>query len=293
MQLWIWRNFRIELPDQWEMLQFSRDFQSGRCAFADRYQFRVELNWRGASAPPDFDRMIADYMIKLKDEKGMTDARRVRVGLWEGLEGRIGAILSSRFGRFFSNESCMIEIVLLWPESKDRGLEQAILDSVREEPERNGRFRRWRAFGMDLLASKELGLETCRIEPGYAGMTFGTTDSSTRSEKFERLGVVSHWLKGTVKEWLCEQTPSDVGGRKYTSRPDSGHEIETVDGEILGKRLRRWLRGPDRYRAAAWICPEDERLYHISCRGPAGDTFAGSVPAGERLSCCDELKLAL
>jgi len=37
------------------MLQFSRNTSSGRCVFADRCQFRLELSWR----------VVADYISSL------------------------------------------------------------------------------------------------------------------------------------------------------------------------------------------------------------------------------------
>ena len=66
MQTCIWRDLRIELPEDWEMLQFSLQRQAGRCAFADRYQFRLELGWRTAEAKPEIERMMSDYLAQMK-----------------------------------------------------------------------------------------------------------------------------------------------------------------------------------------------------------------------------------
>jgi len=70
MEKWIWRNITLTVPTDWEMLQFSRSAETGRCAFAGRYQFRLGLDWRVVPGPPDFGRMTSDYRARLR-EKGM------------------------------------------------------------------------------------------------------------------------------------------------------------------------------------------------------------------------------
>ena len=115
MQPWLWQNLRVELPEQWEMLQFSRNPESGRCGFADRYGFRFELHWRQVAAPPDFDRMMSDYLARLKSAENVTDARRVRRYGCEGIESRAESLLTTRFGLHFPDESCVVEAVFIWP----------------------------------------------------------------------------------------------------------------------------------------------------------------------------------
>ena len=58
MKTWIWRNFGVGVPDDWEMLQFSKDPKSGGCLFADRYTFRLEINWRRTAGEPDLRRIL-------------------------------------------------------------------------------------------------------------------------------------------------------------------------------------------------------------------------------------------
>ena len=104
MRLWVWRYFRLELPDDWEMLQFSRNPHAGRCAFADRYQFRLEISWQALSGPPNMDRLVSDYLSKLKLDGTMPDAVRLDRPPWVGLRGHQGGILTSRFSRHFPAE---------------------------------------------------------------------------------------------------------------------------------------------------------------------------------------------
>ncbi len=288
MTLWIWRNVRLELPADWEMLQFSRNVQEGRCAFADRYQFRLELSWRATAGRPDFARMISDYVARLK-EQGAANARRLRHGPWHGLQGDLDGQRTSRFGRYLPAESCLVELVFLWPERRDVGLEQKVLSSVAVEPEHLGRFRRWSAFGMDFLTSKDLQLQACTVEPASVEMTFGDAKRGA-VERFARRGMVPEWMNQTTAEWLRGWVDGGVRVTGVDAADARGHRVDRLDGE---KRVPGVLRRSLRCDAAAWICPRDGRLYSTSLASPAKEADTGPAPAGARLSCCSGLELPI
>ena len=84
-QEWIWREFRCVLPADWEMLQFSRHGDRGRCAFADRYLFRFELDWRVVPAEPEMARMMSDYRAKLTTDGSLTEPNNVQLPGWHGV----------------------------------------------------------------------------------------------------------------------------------------------------------------------------------------------------------------
>ena len=288
MAHWIWRHFAIDVPDDWEMLQFSRDLETGTCHFADRYRFRLEFNWRRVPGQPDFDRLISDYVAKLKDQQGMKDARETRAGDWRGIEGHLGEVMTTRFGAHFPGEACLIEVVLIWPGDRDAGLERAILASIQEQPPREDGFRRWRAFGMDLLASNDTVLANCTIKPAYGQMTFSSRTSWGRKEVFQRLGMVKYWLKGTVEAWLALQVGPGVKVRSRSTHEHARHTIHTLSGEKMAKRFPRLRAARLAYAAAGWICPADERLYHVACLEPDVKKTEGIALAGNRLSCCKD-----
>ena len=268
----------------------ARNPQSGRCAFADRYQFRLELTWKVVRGAPDFNRMLSDYAAKLIED-GEEKPELVDHGPWKGLCVNAQDQLSARFGRFFPGESCLVELVFPWPEERDEKLEADILDSVAEEPEYKNRYRRWKAFGMDILVSKELPLQSCQVQAANAQMIFADERSRTM-ERFSRRGMVSEWLREPIDAWLRKNTP----GRPLPgpgAAAERGHEIEQIATEtrppgllgLLGKRLR--------HDASAWICPHDGRLYTVSMTGPAKRAEPDRKLAGSRLSCCLSLPLEL
>ena len=287
MERWIWRNLGLSVPADWEMLQFSRNSDSGRCAFADRYQFRLELDWRAVAGPPEFDRMTSDYLASLQ-ERGMTDGSRFRHRAWHGVGGEVDGRTITRLGRWFSVERIVVELVFLWLRKKDAALMRQIADSVAEEPEHSESFRRWRAFGMDVLATKSLPLQSCTAEPANAGMMFA--DGKRRSvERFGRRGMVREWLKQTPGEWLRGWADEDVRNVRTSVLDVRGHSVHMLGGE---KTLPGLLRRRASYDAAVWICPADGRLYSVSCTGPGGGPEVGTMLAGSRLSCCAALELS-
>jgi hypothetical protein len=280
MQLWIWRHFRVRMPAEWEMLQFSRNAAAGRCAFADRYQFRLELNWRGVAGPPDFERMMSDYQARLL-ERGMKNVCRADHGPWRGVGGEGPEGRSTRFGRFFPGESCLVELVFLWPEERDVPLERGVLDSVAEEPADGRGSRRWRAFGMDLRASRGLALERCTVEPAHVEMVFADA-AGRREERFARRGMVGNWLRGSVGDWLRRSVPREVTALAAETRAVDGHDVDSVRGEQRDRGWRGMLGRRSAYEGEAWICPADGRLYAA--------TRTGGAEGDGGLSCCAALE---
>jgi hypothetical protein len=291
MNNFVWRHFSFNLPDDWEMLQFSRKFDLGKCVFADRYQFRFEFNWRKVDGAPDFNRLISDYTSKLTEDKKITDLKLVNItgngSTWYGFEGYIDSVYTTRYGRFFAKESCLIETVFLWPDNKKNpGIEKDVLLSFNEDTEHDG-SRKWKCYGMDMSVSNGLLLEHCKIDPVYTKMVF---ESPVREEKFERAGMLSTWLKTGVKEWLTSKIPKTVTVQTTNSVDIHGHKIESMAGYMHRDVLDKVIRRKTHYETVAWTCPHDGRLYNYTSIVHASDPFVGPKLAGTKLRCCTQLK---
>ncbi|MBD3240200.1 MAG: hypothetical protein GF331_06405 [Chitinivibrionales bacterium] len=288
MGLWIWRHVRIEVPDDWEMLQYGRDLSDGRCAFGDRYSIRLELSWRQSGAPPDMRRTIDDYVTKLKQDEIMPDARALNRAGWHGVEGHVGGVLNTRFFRYLPSEQCVVQLVLLWPDGRDVSLEEHLLSGIGEERPINGEYRRWRAFGMDLTTREGLRLSECRIEPGNATMSFAPENKSHAQETFRRLGFVSHWLHGSVEQWLEVDAPREMRIERRETETRSGHVLVNLAGTRPSHGAARMIGKRDRIDICAWKCPHDEHLYVVRLEGESTDRRERRL-AGERLRCCGGL----
>ncbi len=280
MKLWVWRGIRIEVPDDWEMLLFSREARAGRCAFADRYQFRLEFSWRQGNARPDMERMLSDYLGKLRLEGTVPDAREVRNGPFRGIEGRQEGIPTSRFGLYLERLGCLVELVFLWPEARDADLERAVLGSIEPELPWAQGLQHWRAFGLDVLTPGSLTLSECRNEPANAALTF-TSPRSQTTERFMRLGLVEEWLEWPIEQWLRSRTPRDATITAVEATSEGGHERVV----LTGRRRPGFLRKAAPYVATAWRCPADGRLYAMTSCGSDAPSL------GHRLSCCSEMEL--
>jgi len=276
MREWIWRGFRFNLPDDWELLQFSREQGIGRCAFADRYQYRFEWSWRSVGRAPDIERLMTDYRSKLVTEGTMTEPKLVALPGWHGLAGKQGAAWISRFGRFFDDARCLAELVFLWPGSRDREIERSVAASFAPVPVQDG-VQPWKAFGMAVEAPAAVPLSSCKVEPAHAALTFSATKRGD-SCVFRRLGFATVWLKEPVADWLRRQAPRTVRDIACTQETRAGHAVSLLRGTLP----RRGPFFPPRsYAAAAWQCPGDERLYCVTQTQQKGKPAA--APA---LSCC-------
>ncbi|MDD3441343.1 MAG: hypothetical protein PHU50_07795 [Kiritimatiellae bacterium] len=256
---WVWRQIGVELPAEWECLQFARDPEAGRCAFADRHRYRFELNWRRSVGEPDFGRMMKDYEGALaKEWEGI---RKVKCRGWPGLTGNRGGEVVSRFGRWLAGVELLVEVVFIHPDRRDARLEAKVLQTVREVPPEATGLQCWRAFGMEMRVPRTFELGECVVEPARVGMRFDGPNGPDRWI-FRRYGMVDSWLKTSVREWLVSQAGELV--RNVKAKPGGGGaaQVERIEGEWRPKGL---LLRKGAYAAAAWREPEDGRLYHAIC----------------------------
>lgn len=280
-ETWIWRHFRLELPADWEMLQFSRNPEKGRCAFADRYRFRLEFSWHRVPGAPDFARMMSDYRTRLGSSGDDVTVEARPYGVWQGLQVVQPGFSSTRFSRYFPESGCLVEMVFLWPDAPANELEHLVLDSLVAEPEdRDGR-RRWRAFGLDARVPASFVLQDCQVQPARALFDFIGPRKPARWI-FRRFGLVPLWLHVSVKEWLQSQIPDRIRHGRTSSQDVSGHRLELVEGDFIPRGLLL-ARGP--YDAAAWICPRDGRLYHLE-RYHHRKAEPAAAPPPNVLACC-------
>jgi hypothetical protein len=274
----------MQLPSDWEMLRFSRQFAKGRCHFFDRYQVRMEMNWQSVPGAPDTGRMLSDYTVKLQDQ-GVEGIEPIAVSGWHGLIGRQEGTVITRFGRYFESEGCLLELVFPWPGQRDRALEKQILQSVRAElPQADGQVR-WRAFGMEVRVPADYELTSCTQDAGRTEFVF-SPPKGFGERRFLRLGLIDNWLKGPVEQWLRTQKPRNVLVRKRETVSQGAYEEFRAYG-----RSKLWHRGihlrKPYYAARAGICPNDGRLHFASCLSRERFTFpeatAPSVAARARV----------
>jgi len=257
--LWIWRHIAVALPAHWEMLQFSTEFNRGRCAFADRYQFRAELSWSVVKGEPDYQRMLSDYTSRMEHEKKLSGTELLKKAGWFGFSGEMNGEPTSRFGLYLKEIGCMVEFVFLWPQSRDPSLESDVLSSIHASPPAAQNRQRWRAFGLDMHLPPSAAFEGCKIQPARAEFSFSHPKSGN-SWQFGRYGMVKSWMKTDVETWLGKSLGSGVRSPRFSHVQRHGVDVVQAEADFKpdGLHIRKGA-----LTAAAWISREDGRLYQV------------------------------
>lgn len=272
-QRFVWHGLAMQLPAEWELLQYSRNPEQGRCAFADRSSFRFELSWRRVAGPPDFERMWSDYAAKLRAD-GEQPGKRLSLDSWQGLH----TTRSTRWCCFMEGQGFLVELVFLWPKNRDRAQEHDLLSSFHMAAPGE-----WCAFGMTWSVPADAALTTCRILPAHATVAFKVHADDSQFT-FSRQGMVSSWLKEPMESLLKRR----VGGRAKdvatSLRAEAGHDVTTL---TLSERTT-WRPWRIRHiQSSAWVCPRDGRYYQLTQSAPnRGATSCITLPSRHR--CCPE-----
>lgn len=259
-QRWIWRNLQIDLPRDWEMLQFSREEKQGRCAFADARQFRLELSWAVVPKAPDLERLMSDYKSKLEKNRTITDGFPAKIAGWHGLTGQQKDQPMSRFGFYHEAGHLLTEMVFLWNGERDRKIESSILHSCMLLVPRDNEPIRWRAFGMDMLVPGGFAMTTCQIQPACAQIIFTHPKRKPEQFRFQRLGMVKNWLDRPMEAWMRQQAPARLFDAALHTLPNAGIDVTVMNGVFKPKEA---FRHQGCYEAACWIEPSDGRLFFI------------------------------
>ncbi len=276
-QLWIWRDIRLELPVDWELLLFSKRRDSGSITFADRYRYRLQLQWREPAGEPDMKRTVSDYASKIRKLHPEAEVRIAKRGAWHGVERSSFGETTARFLRYFGGDNLLVECV--FPAFSQPSLpvdERQILAGVHPSDE----VGRWIAFGMDLNVTGGMALEHCQVQPGLASLTFCDEERIPVRQRFSRRGMLGRWLSGSVEDWMELQVPAELEGARRHVEVHNGHEVRILTGSFQKRPSGGWRKLRQNYRAAAWICGEDGRLFHEEASGP------GELPDVHSLSCC-------
>jgi hypothetical protein len=288
MQSFIWRRINIDVPENWEMLSYSTNFDNGRCYFGDRYQHRLMFRWRNITSEPDMKKMAIDYSsyIGLRDD--IISVKPVSHYQWEGVEAILSDASYLSYSSYLASEKLLVELIFLTPNGSENRQEQKILSSVSEEPLQLDNYRRWRAFGMDMVTDDKYIVKKCQVLPGLAIMVFSHSKDNVLYDSFERFGMVDEWLRGPIDEWAKKRIPDGI--KLIDSHVDEyrGHTFYTVNGKV-SPGISKQIRGIKvNYTARTWKCPIDGRLY---CYSSVRNSNDNNQPDDlDRLHCCENLR---
>lgn len=292
MKAWIWNDIHLQLPDDWEMLLFAKNPASGKCTFADRYQYRLQLCWQQLENEPEIDKMVTEYRLTLKEDESISSVTRKRLGDWLGLTYKQNGKPTARYTHYFQSVKKLIEVIMPPADEGDSFDHAEILDSIAIKPPEGQKARDWCVFGLNAKTPADLPLQKCEVLPARVRMTWGSDQKNSNELEIvvQRLGMVRHWLKGKVSDWLKIQLPSEAEILNSSQIHIDSHTVERVSGKIRTKGAIKRLRSKSRlFEANAWLCPEDNRLYSIAIYGDE-QRFRDTPASNCQLRCCPTMK---
>jgi hypothetical protein len=257
LETWLWHGLRLELPADWEVLEFAKNARRGRLLFADAEDFRLEASWQEAPTAPEWGRLLADYAGRLREAGWEVDEPASR-GAWRTLGARGRRQETWRAIRHFPMAGRLLELVGNVERGADPGTACAAVLAGAEWVEPPAAVRRWRAFGLEVQLTEPLALNTCEVWPAHVRLEFGAADERVTCE---RRGLVPRWLPaGGVGRWLREGLADDARVQSEESTHDeAGTGLRLKADERQGRGLFGTLRRRP-VTAQAFRCPHCDRV---------------------------------
>jgi hypothetical protein len=274
---------RIDHPADWELSIASGLDEPGRCLFVDRMYQRLDVRWKDVAQVPNLDLLL--------ERRQRKDGEKLEVAPlagapeeWRGLVQKTKAGCVTRAGRFFRNVRRLVEATIVWPQGRDRRTECDILASISPQASQ-AELSLWQAMGLSLTAPAEFVLARSQARVGRVTWEFHGGGKDEATLEVERLAMPDSWLKAPLSRWLEQQVPVDAKTMRQDRVDRSGHRAESVvSSQNAG--LLAGLRGVRRLRLdLAWLCPAEERLYHMAFHRVCRDETI-SFPPGVEVRCC-------
>ncbi len=273
-------------PAQWELTKSSGpEDETGQCVFADRLHERLDVRWRPVKHVPNLEKMLAQHR-----KSALKDAGNVVVDLedapepWEGVVRKNDNSCVCHAGRCFKEQRLLVETTIVWPDSRDKELEHAILASIAPENEDSG-DRRWEALGIRMSLGVDFDLHRTASRVGLVKWVFATETPSDGELTVERFAMPDTWLKTSLRDWLEQELAPEhriVRQDPFTVNSHRGEQLTTHRriGTVSALRRRRQVR-----LTRTWICPVEGRLYRVTFEKVSRDEEI-EPPESLRVLCC-------
>jgi hypothetical protein len=271
----------LDHPVDWELFRATRKDDRWRCEFTDRQHQRIDMRWRRLGYVPNLGKMLERYQEKEQKEKTVE-----LEGLPEGWKGTLrrvegGSIVNA--GRFFDAAKILVEMIVVWPGSRDQHLEKAILRSVEPVHAADG-MKVWEAMGMKTYLAAEYDIIEYKAEAGRVEWVFAKQKKGGQRVAIERIAMPKYWLKGTVAQWLASQMEGWSINETWTENVN-GHEAACLRGSTNGLMVHSLLFKKNMKAQTAWLCQTEQRVYRISCTATQRKKDI-AVPMDVRVDCC-------
>ncbi|TVR47692.1 MAG: PqqD family protein [Puniceicoccaceae bacterium] len=206
LEAYAWMGLRLSVPAHWELRKHGVLPEAGALVWVDRYAQRLDLRWQTVKQDPDLDRMVQHRREQLASEdpdrilSELPSGQRPWRGVLYGMNPRICHALYSDPAHkvllqlTFSLEGTREEI--------NRLLREILATvTVAEAP---AAATRWRAFGMDVRVPESWCLDSAKILPMDARLTFSCPTRRRWSKikpavEIRRMGMAREWFDGDLE----------------------------------------------------------------------------------------------
>ncbi|TVR51134.1 MAG: hypothetical protein EA425_07790 [Puniceicoccaceae bacterium] len=255
METWIWHGLRLQLPADWELLEFSKNPRQGRLLFADADDIRLEASWQEAAGEPGWRRLLSDYRHML-EEAGWDTAKPRRHGPWHLLPTEGGDRIAWRAFRHFPGSRRLLELVVRPPPEQTLDAVTSLLDGC-DWPQPPEDSLHWRAFGIEVRFSSHHRLKDCDIKPAHVKLEF---EHERHRLVCERRGLADLWLRGDLEEWIESKLPEGTRVLKREARFDeAGPGFDFNGVHHRGRGMLGWLRRRP-FTGRLWRCSRCGRI---------------------------------
>lgn len=258
-----WRDFRFEVPAEWEVVGYSFKPDEGRLALADGEGETLQVFWKKTDAPPDLDRRLGDLLRANlpPDAVSKADDRRI-----EEVHGWRACLSGDRTIPFYAarhlSEARQILGVIFAPHPRRREeVARAVLASWTPNA---GPERRWSALGLDLTLPAAFEPEVAISLPALQRMEFATRAGDRVI--LHRFGMLSAILEGTDPAAHFARIKGRGVQVWKLSSPAAAPRLEVAE-LALRRRPIGWWSAPRRLpkEGRAWLWPrlDVERLWAL------------------------------
>ena len=273
-----WLDMRLAAPADWEIVRHSVKPAKGRLVLVDRRHQRLQLSWAAVASAPDLGQTVKDYRARGQKESPESRFEDFRgPGRWVGLRQINPTSARTLAGLYERAQGRWVEMVIHWPRSVERDVEQQILRRF-ELADRRAWTARWRAFQIDVELPRDWSIAKADVKPADARLEFA---SGRNRAEVRRTGMPDAWFDGNLENVV--RLRLGTAPCQASARTCNGHPALLADSRDRAAWLRSVLTGNRRRRELVWLCPGSHAVFEVTTHaGPR----AAVEPDQFRVRCC-------
>jgi len=269
-----WQGIRLQVPEAWFLNGFSGDWREGMLTISSTGKTHLDIKWVRTKARSDLQFHLQRFLKRLERDARKQRARFTGTLEPDGKEGfrfRWNGV-GQAVGRIQRCPECQcITLMQLRTTARHEPLHtlaSAIFETLCDHPDEQG-WVEWSLYGLRTAVPNRFRLERHTILTGQTRLAFRAgrerliVERIARAEQLLKDWSLHEWaqvwlrweqLRGTPEPFELESDPA----LRLQGRLSWGHLIAESLPALLTLRLPAW-----RIRAAVWLCPKRNTLYHI------------------------------